>query len=212
MHDNKFNNIKSYIRAPDGSEIMSAESLKILGFHFNSRPNANHHVSIVIEKFFARLWTLRFLKRSGMDSENLLFVFKSIIRPMVEYSSVIYGPLIPKYMSDQLESAQRQAMKIIYGNGMDMDSLISSGKIELLEDRRKSSSLRFALKTLGNARFAGRWFPKSKVLRQARPTTRRVYEERKCKTERARNNPIQYMIRQLNEHEIAEEESSNRAA
>ena len=54
------------------------QSLKILGFNSNNRPDASHHVSLVIEKFYARLWTLRFLKRSGMTKDDLLKVYKGL--------------------------------------------------------------------------------------------------------------------------------------
>ena len=52
--------------------ITSSDTMKILGFTFDSRPNASRHVETTIEKFHSRLWTLRFLKKSGLDEGRLL--------------------------------------------------------------------------------------------------------------------------------------------
>ena len=49
-------------------------------------PDASRHVCGVIEKMYSRLWTLRFLKKSGMGKDELLKVYKTIIRPGAEYS------------------------------------------------------------------------------------------------------------------------------
>lgn len=121
MH--KFNNINSYIRSGSGV-ITSGAELKISGFFFNKDPSAVHHGCKVIDKFHAKLWTLHFLKRSGMDLANLLKVYFTFVLPSAEYCSIVYGPLIPKYVSEKLESVQKRAMKIIYGAGVDYISLI----------------------------------------------------------------------------------------
>ena len=190
--------VSSYIRTDTG-EISSGKALKILGFHFDSKPSAVYHITQVINSFYSKLWTLRFLRRSGMKSEDLLKVYFTVIRSAVEYCSTIYHSLIPQYMSNKLEQVQRQALKIIYGNGTDIASLLENGTVETLERRREIACIKFARKTSASARFGSKWFPRNMVEREARQGTRRTFMERKCKTERARNNPLQYMRRKLNE-------------
>ena len=192
--------ITSYIRSNDG-EIVSGESLKILGFFFDSNPNAICHVNHVIGSFYNKLWVLRFLKRSGMDREGLIKVYCTVIRAAVEYCSVVYDSLIPTYLSDKLEQIQRQCMKIIYGVGMDYGKLIRDGTLETLKSRRDVAVLKFAQKASNSPRFGPKWFPKKVSERANRPGTGRKYEERTCRTERSRNNPIQKMVRVLNENE-----------
>ena len=114
MHACKNNLISSYIRVGNGS-IQSTNELKILGFKFNQDPTAIHHVNSLIDKFYSRLWTLRFLKKGGMSKPDLVKIYESVIRPAVEYSGVVYHSLIPQYQSDKLESIQKQAFRIIYG-------------------------------------------------------------------------------------------------
>ena len=82
------NNVESYILS-DNKKIESTTSLKLLGFNFDSRPNANKHVELLIEKFYSRLWTLRFLKKSGLEETKLLELYNSVLRSAVEYCSVV---------------------------------------------------------------------------------------------------------------------------
>ena len=46
---------------------------------------------------------------------------------------MVYGTLIPEYLSDKLESVQRQAVKIIYGHNVDYNGLVEDGTIEAEE-------------------------------------------------------------------------------
>ena len=200
IHGNPNSNIRSYIRTEE-EEIVSADTLKILGFSFSNKPDATHHVTELVHKFYNKLWTLRFLKRNGMDRAGLLKIYFSVLRPAVEYCSTVYHSSIPQYMSDRLERLQKQAIRIIYGPGVDYNRLVSSGVLETLEERRTKACIRFANRAVLNPRFGDRWFPRNPAQREARNTTRRVYDERKCRTERARRNPLLYMTRLLNEQE-----------
>ena len=124
-----------------------------------------------------------------------------MIRAAVEYCSTVYHSLIPKYMSDKLERVQRQAMKIIFGHHCSYSALIDDGVVQILESRRIKNCLSFAIKAAASDRFGKKWFPVNGNGREVRTSTRRKYIERQHRTERSRNNPIQSMIRQLNEQE-----------
>ena len=76
--------------------------------------------------------------------------------------------------------------------------MVGEGLIETLESRRINRSLQFALKNKESERFKD-WFPLADNPRAARETTRRKYKETKARTTRAKNNPLEVMIRQLNE-------------
>ena len=173
--------------------------MKILGFYFDSNSTAVCHVNETINKFYSKLWTLRFLKRSGMASADLLNIYNVVIRSAVEYCSVVYHPLIPAYMSDKLEQIQKQAIKIIFGNSVSYADLISEGRIETLKERRIKNIAKFANKAVLNPKFSEKWFPINTTERDARTSTRKKYIEKNCTTERSRNNPVQYMIRILNQ-------------
>ena len=138
-----------------------------------------------------------------MSETGLLNIYKDVLRPSAEYSSVVYNTLIPSYIWDKLESVQKQACKIIYGMNVDYDKLLADGYLESLKDRRAAASLRFALKAVASPRFGDKWFKKARTTDIVpRTTTRRPYQEARYRTERDRNNPIQALTRALNEHFI----------
>ena len=200
IHANRDCDINSYIKTPLG-DIESKESLKILGFTFNKEPNATFHVTELVNKMYRKLWSLRFLKKSGMQPDKLLTVYKAIIRPTADYCSVVYNSIIPGYIADKLEGVQRHALRIIYGKNSDIDAVMAVKSIEKLSDRRNKKCLDFALKAVNTERFGKRWFPENNIERAARQTTRKRYVEKFTRHERSRNNPIAYMARLLNEHE-----------
>ena len=198
IHSNANSVITSYIR--DGNmEINSSDSLKILGFHFGTDPNAVLHVTKTIDKMYSKLWTLRFLKKAGMKRENLVGIYKDVIRPSAEYSSVVYNSLIPEYLSHKLESVQKQAIKNFYGWDVDK-SLIENETISSLKQRRDEATLKFALKAAKSSRFSY-WFRETpSTEREVRLSTRNKYIEKACRTERGRNNPLNVITRLLNDH------------
>ena len=61
IHSNNNSTVTSYMNT-DAGELVSGQSLKILGFHFNVNPCATYHVTEVIKKFYAKLWTLMFFE------------------------------------------------------------------------------------------------------------------------------------------------------
>ena len=116
-----------------------------------------------------------------MKEEKLLLleVYKSVIRPMADYCSVAYNSLIPNYMADKLERAQRQALRIIFGPGADVGKLVQEGRIETLKTRRDKKCLDFALNTLASSRFGKRWFQLNEIEgRNVRGSTRKKYVEK----------------------------------
>ena len=185
----------------EGNKITSNNELKILGFTFDRRPNANRHVEKLIERFYSRLWTIRFLKRSGIKQDNLLEVYNSVLRSAVEYCSTVYHSMIPASLSDKLERVQRQALKIIYGWNENIDRIMEIKGIETLEERREKTILRFALKNEDKEKFGKRWFKISENTdRGVRAGTRRKYRMPACRTDRMQKNPVSYMTQKLNEY------------
>ena len=202
MHSCRHNIAKCHIETANG-EISSTDELKLLGFTFNSQPNANRHVELLIERFHTKLWTLRFLKRSGLDENRLLGVYNSAIRSTVEYCSVVYHSMIPGYLAEELEAIQRRALRIIYGWNTDVRTLMEVKGIEELRIRRENAVLRFALKNEFVEKFGGKWF----VKREERTNGARTRGENLaryvipfCRNERKKSNPVIYMATKLNEH------------
>ena len=71
-------------------------------------------MKLVQKKFKSRVWLLRHLKRSGLNASELVTVYKTMGRPVVEYCSSVFHTLITEADSHELERIQMQALKSIY--------------------------------------------------------------------------------------------------
>ena len=189
--------VKAYIRTDD-EEIVSGDELKILGFWFGPKPNVNVHVEKMLAKFRARLWSLRHLKRAGMSSADLLLVFVTVLRPVLDFAAPVYHPLLTVCQTKDIELLQKKAMKIIYGPEISYQESLAVSNLTSLEERREVLTQNFAVAAEKNPRYTDGWFPKKPTqpyqIRRPRP-----YLETKSKTERMRKNPLNYMRKVLND-------------
>ena len=191
---------KAYIRptiSETCTETISGGSLKIIGFHFNTKPTVGFHVEIMCQKFRCKLWSLRQLKKSGMGQVDLLVVYKTILRPVLEYACVTYGPMLTEEMNKNIEKLQLRVMKIIYGRTVSYNTVLEMTSLEILRERREKKLLRFAQKTLANERFASKWFPKANVHNYFTRNPK-IFLEEKTRTNRLYNSPLYTMRRMLN--------------
>ncbi len=54
------------------------------------------------------------LKRSGVSQEDLLKVYVTVVRPVLEYACQVSHSNLPQYLSHEIESVQKRALKGIY--------------------------------------------------------------------------------------------------
>ena len=88
----------------------------------------------VLKKANRRLYALRQLKRCGVLPADIVKVYCSLVRSVVEYASVVFSNL-PQYLVDALEKLQKRALKIIYPN-YSYEAALDAANLEKLECRR----------------------------------------------------------------------------
>lgn len=85
-------------------EIQSTDSLKFLGFYFDTRPSPVAHVEQIKRKFRSRAWIIRKLKKPCVQSEDLVSLYGVLIRPVLNYVSSAYHTMLTadqtKYTED----------------------------------------------------------------------------------------------------------------
>ena len=197
ISSNQDDNVKSYFRPGTGDHISSGNQLKVLGFWFSNKPDVSLNIEKTAAKFRSKLWGLRELRDSGLKSEDLLIIYKSSLRPILEFANNAIFSMLTATHSEYLESLQRRAMKVVFSVNVSYNSVIDSGKIERLDYRRRKSFEKFALKTEANQKYE-HWFP----LHVKRRDTREIkkYREEQCRTERFYRSPVFAMRRFLNFH------------
>ena len=170
-----------------------------MGFTFNSKGDVSTQVGVLCRKFRQKVWALRHLRKSNFTEDELIKVYKTYIRPTVEYSSPVYHPMLTAEQTYKLEKLQYFALKNIYGFQYSHRQLLDFSKIPTLQQRREEMTKKFAQKTASNPRFQ-HWYPQRKTGGKRGQTIQ--YQEKQARTDRRRNSPIFYYKRILNEGRI----------
>ena len=185
----------TYILDSENNRIDSTDSVKILGFHFSSRPTVNLHVDMVIKKFKQRYWVLNHLRKIGFTLEELVKVYCSSILPIADYCCPAYHSMLTDLQDQLLERVQVGALRAIYGYGPTATELRATAGVTTLRERRIALTDKFAYKCLSSDRFK-HWFPLTEGRRTGR--NKEPYKEFFAKNDRLLNSPLFYMRRRLN--------------
>ena len=184
-------------RMRTSSQILTSSNtgtLRILGFNFGPKPNVSYQVTYMIGKFRGRIWSLYHLKRGGMSRDDITFVYKSVILPILDYACVTYHSMLTAAQNDLLERLQRRAVKIIHGKYASYSATLEKMGLVPLKERRQKLVEKFAEK---NRNKRG-WFQPENSVRPQRLGER--VQEKFARTERLRNSPLYYMRRLLNQN------------
>ena len=97
-----------------GSSLIEKVSCyKLLGVHLSHNLTWNEHVTRIVKKGSKRLYAIRALKKCGLTDRQLILVYCSIIRYVLEYASPAWADLT-QYLSDQIESIQKRPLKLFF--------------------------------------------------------------------------------------------------
>ena len=88
---------------------------KLLGVYISDDLSWNAHIQHIVKKPKKRLYALRTLKKSGLTITQLVQVYCSIVRSVLEYGCPVWAAL-PKYLDDVIESVQKRALRIVLPN------------------------------------------------------------------------------------------------
>ena len=190
---------RSHIYDNDNQRIDCVPTLKTLGFTFNREGSVSNQVDNLCRRFRSRTWTLRDLRKSGFTTEELLRVYKSTIRPTIEYSAVIYHSMLNTEQENLIEWQQTRALKNIFGNEYSQARLLQMSGVPSLKERREAACLRFATKMSGNVRFEHHFRRRQSG---ARSKERTEFVEMRARTNRRMNSPLYYYRRILNRDRV----------
>ena len=70
----------------DNNDIARVTQAKVLGVTLSSDLTWNAHVDTIVSKARKRVFTIYQLKRAGIRQRDLLRVYVSVIRPVLEYA------------------------------------------------------------------------------------------------------------------------------
>ena len=140
------------------------------------------------------------------DKTKLRNIYCSVVRSILEYSSVVHGPMITKYQSNRLANVQKSFLRSIYGYKLNYEQLLQESGLETLTQRRDNTLIKCARKSPANTQFS-HWFP----FNTNRTSSRRskAYEEKHASSDRLYNSPLFKMRRLLNNTPDSIQNTSN---
>ena len=185
----------SHVYTIGGDKLISSDSLKLLGFHFGTRPSCHQHVEAIRRSFTGRYWLIIHMKQNGYTEKEMLKAYTTIIRPIAEYVAPAFHSQLTDKQDQQIEKLQATALMYIFGFGPSYAKMLDMAGIETLRFRRITLTDKFAEKCLKNDRFSA-WFPEARRVRNTRASTKYLEEYARC--ERLKNSPVFYMRRRLN--------------
>ncbi len=91
---------------------------------------------IISTKKLVRSYIPSVLCRAGIEQRNILKVYLTTIRPVLEYAVPIWQA-IPDYLSERIESIQTRALRIIFPSIDNYNEAMMMAQIPTLESRRE---------------------------------------------------------------------------
>ena len=116
--------------------IETVNTYKLLGVHISSDLKWNCHVEYITKKANKRLYSIRILKRSGAPQIQLVRVYVSLIRPILEYEVPAWQN-IPDHLQEKIERVQKRALRIIFPDASYSNPMQMAGLITLKERRER---------------------------------------------------------------------------
>ena len=184
------------------ASLQRSETLKLLGVFIQSDLKWNTHVQYMVKRANSRLYVLRTLKHHSLSVQDLIVVYTSFIRPVVEYAVPVWSGGLTKQQVKTIEQVQKRALRIILGaEYYSYRSASLQSKLVSLEDRRVKLCLSFAKSMQLSSCKLHHLLPKSRPCNyQTRNAIATV--ELRCRTTRFRNSPVPSLIRHLNTNRI----------
>ena len=143
------------------------------------------HINNIITKAGKTLYMLHLLKCAKAHQNTIKLVFTTIIRPVLEYAVQVWHYNTPNYISDEIESLQKRALRIILPNHINAEAL-NQLDIETLPYRRETLLTKFFQNNLRNIYFQD-YLPKRNAINYELRNNRH-FRDYRCHTELFKNS------------------------
>ena len=97
----------------DNQRLDIVMSHKILGLTIQNDLKWGLHIDEIVGKASKRLHIIRVLRRAGVPAQELVHIYISLIRSILEYWCPVWHTSLPQYLSDDVEKIKKRAFRII---------------------------------------------------------------------------------------------------
>ena len=120
----------------NGEEIKRVSECTLLGVVLNDKLNWQDNVDKLFKKASSRMYFISQLKRTRMASSEIVKVYISLVRPVLEYACQVWHGGLTEQQSDLLESIQERALRLAFPS-MDYNQALQVANIMTLHQRRE---------------------------------------------------------------------------
>ena len=177
----------------DGNPIERVHVFKLLGVYLTETLNWDENTTGICSKANKRLHFLKLLKRSGMGTDDLIYYYKAVVRPVLEYACVLWHSSITKEQKHRLDSVQRRALRIIGCTDTEKN------KLSPLKDRRDEQASRLFHSILNPSNCIHSILPPRRDLQTDRLRHVPAYQIPFARTERYRRS---FLVHALSNYQI----------
>ena len=119
----------------EGKVVERVDHVKLLGITVSNDLTWKRHVDNIVKKAGKRIYMLYQLKRAGVNQADLVTIYISVVRPVVEYACPVWHTNLPIYLSDNIEMIQKRAVRAIFP-GMSYVDILNHINLSTLKERR----------------------------------------------------------------------------
>ena len=100
----------------NNKQIERVESFKLLGVVISADLSWKEYIDYMLKKVAKRFYCILYLVRAGIKNEDILIIYCSIIRSVLEYACQVWHPGLTKKQSSDIERVQKRCLRLIYPN------------------------------------------------------------------------------------------------
>ena len=173
---------------------------KILGVWISDDLSWSRQCSEICIQAYSGLSMLTKLKYVGVQTEDLLDVYKLFIRSVVEYCSVVYHSRLTIEQSNKLERIQKTCLRVILGEMyIDYASALEMTGLHSLESRRFTRCLDYSLRSIKHPRNRN-MFPLAQNSSAYKIREKEMFQVNFARTSTYKDSTIPFCQRLLNQH------------
>ncbi|XP_071948970.1 uncharacterized protein [Antedon mediterranea] len=185
----------------NGSNLDVVEHMRLLGVIIQSNLKWDLNTQDIVSRASRRLFALCILKKVNVVLDDLITVYTSYIRPILEYACQVWHGAITKKMANSIETIQKRACRIMLGaTYISYDNALEVTGLPSLGARRDTLVLSFGRGLLKSNCFRDMLPPcrgQKRTLRSNTTSTGSLLPPR-CKTERYQRSAIPTIVKFIN--------------
>ncbi|XP_071947377.1 uncharacterized protein [Antedon mediterranea] len=177
----------------NGVQVETVKQLKLLGVTIQDNLKWDTHIGEIVSKANKAMHIVSVLKRFGAPEDQLIKIYKSFIRPIIEYACPTWHSSLTSELSFDLESVQKRFLRILLGRRYySYTAALKKFSLDRLCDRRLQLVLKFGRSV--HEKFSNiipntRAEATGRSLRNANKIS-----QIKCRTERFKKSTLPFLI------------------